>query len=190
MAHNLLVCPIQLAAIWNVHTYHTYQTCSFAKHRLKHSLEAIRFEGFDNELLKLTFTELLSDSDVIKQLKRTLFPQEIADKTDYLLAQTEQLNQTVKEKDEKIKTLESRVVLLESANDSIEQYSRRSIFRIEGIPDTVGIGDVENAILVIVSYHMKLTPVLQSHEIERAHIIGRPKTDGGRPLTTIVKLNS
>ena len=96
----------------------------------------------------------------------------------------------MKEKDEKIKTLESRVDLLESANDSIEQYSSRSSFRIEGIPDCVGVGDGNNAILVIDNYQMKLTPVLQSHEFERAHTIGRPKTDGGRPRTTIVRLYS
>ena len=83
----------------------------------------------------------------------------------------------MKEKDEKIKELESRVALLESANDSIEQYSRRSNLRIEGIPENVGTGEIENAILDIVNDHMKLTPVLQSHEIERAHRIGRPKTD-------------
>ena len=149
------------------------------KHRQKCSSETPRFEGIDNELLKLTFIETLSDSDVIKQLKRALFPQEIADKIDYLAAQTEQLKQTVKEKDEKIKELESRVDLLESANDSIEQYSRRS-----------NTGEIENSILDIVNDHMKLTPVLQSHEIERAHRIGRPKTDGGRPRTTIVRLTS
>ena len=128
----------------------------------KSSSEATRFEGIDNELLKLTFIATLSDSDVIKQLKRALFPQEIADKIDYLAAQTEQLKQTVKEKDEKIKQLESRVDLLESANDSIEQYSRRSNLRIEGIPESVGIGEIENAILDIVNDHMKLTSVLQS----------------------------
>ena len=160
------------------------------KHRQKSSSETTRFEGIDNELLKLTFIETLSDSDVIKQLKRALFPQEIADKIDYLAAQTEQLKQTVKEKDEKIKELESRVDLLESANDSIEQYSRRSNLRIEGIPESVGIVEIENSILDIVNDHMKLTPVLQSHEIERAHRIGRPKTDGGRPRTTIVRLTS
>ena len=125
----------------------------------KSSSEATRFEGIDNELLKLTFIETLSDSE---QLKRALFPQEIADKIDYLAAQTEQLKQTVKEKDEKIKELESRVDLLESANDSIEQYSRRSNLRIEGIPESVGIGEIENAILDIVNDHMKLTSVLQS----------------------------
>ena len=128
----------------------------------KSSSEATRFEGIDNELLKLTFIATLSDSDVIKQLKRALFPQEIADKIDYLAAQIEQLKQTVKEKDEKIKQLESRVDLLESANDSIEQYSRRSNLRIEGIPESVGIGEIENAILDIVNDHMKLTSVLQS----------------------------
>ena len=110
------------------------------KHRQKSSSESIRFEGIDNELLKLTFIEILSDSDVIKQFKRALFPQEIADKIDYLAAQTEQLKQIVKEKDEKIKELESRVVF--SANDSIEQYSRRSNLRIEGIPETVGTGEI------------------------------------------------
>ena len=96
----------------------------------------------------------------------------------------------MKEKDEKIKALESRVDLLESAKDSIKQYPRRSNLRIEGIPESVGIGEIENAILDIVNDHMKLTPVLQSHEIERAHRIGRPKTDGGRPRTTIIALNS
>ena len=79
------------------------------KYRQKSSSEAIRFEGIDNELLKLTFIETLSDSDIIKQLKRALFPQEIAHKIDCLAAQTEQLKQTEKEKDEKIKQLESRV---------------------------------------------------------------------------------
>ena len=87
----------------------------------------------------------------------------------------------MKEKDEKIEELESRVDLLESANDSIEQYSRRSNLRIEGIPESIGNGEIENAILDIVNDHMKLSPVLQSHEIERAHRIGCPKMDGGQP---------
>ena len=97
-----------------------------------------------------------------KTIETSSVPQEIADKIDYLAAQTEQLKQTVKEKDEKIKQLESRVDLLESANDSIEQYSRRSNLRIEGIPESVGICEIENAILDIVNDHMKLTSVLQS----------------------------
>ena len=80
--------------------------------------------------------------------------------------------------------------MLESANDSIEQYPRRSNLRIEGIPESVGTGEIENAILDIVNDHMKLTPVLQSYEIERAHRIGRSKTDGLRPCTTIITLNS
>ena len=80
--------------------------------------------------------------------------------------------------------------MLELANASIEQYSRRSNLSIEGIPESVGSGEIENAILDIVNDHMKLTPALQSHEIERAHRIGRPKTDGGRPRTTIITLNS
>ena len=160
------------------------------KHRQKSSLEATLFAGIDNELLKLSFIEILSDSDVIIQLKRAVFPQAIADKIDYLSAQTEQLKYTVKEKDEKIKELESTVGLLESAKDNIEQYSRRSNLRIEGIPETVRTGEIKNAILDFVNDHMKLTPILQSHEIERAHRIGRPKTDGGRPRTTIVRLNS
>ena len=62
--------------------------------------------------------------------------------------------------------------------------------RIEGIPENAGTGEIENAILDFVNDHLKLTPVLQLHEIERAHRIGRPKADGGRPRTTIVRLNS
>ena len=75
-----------------------------------------------------------------------------------------------------------------------DPYSKPSlddgVLRIEGIPETVGTGEIENAILDIVNDHMKLTPVLQSHKIERTHRISRPKTDGGRPRTTVVRLNS
>ena len=68
----------------------------------------------------------------------------------------------MKEKDEKIKELETRVVLRESANDNIVPYSRRSNLRIQGMPETVGTGEIENAILDIVnkSYKINSSPTV------------------------------
>ena len=60
------------------------------------------------------------------------------------------------EKDEKIKELEATVVLLEQANANKDQYSRRYIFRIEGILKTVYTGQIEKSVLDIVNARMKM----------------------------------
>ena len=55
------------------------------------------------------------------------------------------------EKDEKIKELETTVILLEQANANKEQYSRRYILRIEGILKTGCTGQIEKSVLDIVN---------------------------------------
>ena len=71
----------------------------------------------------------------------------------------------------------------------MEQYSRRANLRFQGISEAVEGYEIENTIVNIVNEHMKLSPLLQTGEIERAHRIGRRITEG-RPRSVIVRFTT
>lgn len=69
--------------------------------------------GLDVDVLKVAFAEILSDHDVLKALKKSLYPQELSDKLDLLTAKIEQLYKETEQKENRITDLEKRVVSLE-----------------------------------------------------------------------------
>lgn len=145
--------------------------------------------GLDVDVLKVAFAEILSDHDVLKALKKSLYPQELSDKLDLLTAKIEQLYKETEQKENRITDLEKRVVSLELQNDRLEQYSRRANLRFEGISEAVGTPELEKELLRILNDNMKLIPKMQTEEIERAHRIGRLIPEG-RPRTVIVRFKS
>ena len=57
------------------------------------------------------------------------------------------LQQQLAAKDEKIKTLEERVIKLEVDSDAVEQYSRRANLHIRGIAECNGGEDTDQLVL-------------------------------------------
>ena len=84
----------------------------------------------DQDHLALQLIELLSDDQVVATLQKCLFPRELTATIDNLSDRIRRLNEKLDSKDELIKSLETRIVTLESANDSIEQYTRRANLRV------------------------------------------------------------
>ena len=147
------------------------------------SATATHVSGLGVDVLKVAFAEILSDRDVLKNLKKSLYPQELSDKLDLLTAKIEQLYKEIEQKENRITDLEKRVVSLELQNDRLEQYSRRSNLRFEGISEATP--ELEKELLRILNDNMKLIPKMQTEEIERAHRIGRLIPEG-RPRTVVM----
>ena len=53
----------------------------------------------DVDVLKVAFAEILSDHDVLKTLKKSLYSQELYDKLDLLSAKIEQLYKEIEQKE-------------------------------------------------------------------------------------------
>ena len=131
------------------------------------SATATHVSGLDVDVLKVAFAEILLEHDVLKTLKKSLYPQELSDKLDLLTAKIEQLYKEIEQKENRITDLEKRVVSLELQNDRLEQYSRRSNLRFKGISEAVGTPELEKELLRILNDNMKLIPKMQTEEIER-----------------------
>ena len=71
----------------------------------------------DQDHLALRLIELLSDDQVVAKLQKCLFPRELTATIDNLSDRIRRLNENLDSKDELIKSLETRIVTLESAND-------------------------------------------------------------------------
>ena len=84
----------------------------------------------DQDSLALKLIELLNDDQVISKLQKSLFPKELTTTIDNLSDRIRRLNGKLDVKDEHIKSLETRIVTLESENDNIEQYTRRANLRV------------------------------------------------------------
>ena len=140
--------------------------------------------------LALRMVELLKDEHVLKELRKLLYPQEMANKLDMLTTKLEQLTEHLATKDAKIATLQTTVNKLETKIDDQEQYSRRANIRIQGIKDDVKGEDIESKVLHLLNKEMKLNPPLSSTDLERSHRLGRVAIDQVRPRTVIVRFRS
>ena len=67
--------------------------------------------------------ELFSDERVMKRMKDVLYPRELVEKLDEITRSMAVLTTSVKARDDRIKTLESKVAALEHEGDKTEQYS-------------------------------------------------------------------
>ena len=104
---------------------------------------ALRVAEIVNESLALRIIELLSDDVLLSNLKKALFPNQLATKIDALTLQVSHLTSRPDKKDERITELESKVHSLEDANDTLEQYSRRPNIQISGIAEVVDGEDTD-----------------------------------------------
>ncbi|MCG8049332.1 MAG: septum formation initiator family protein [Candidatus Thiodiazotropha endolucinida] len=84
--------------------------------------------------------------------------------------------------------LSKRVDKAESDNDALEQYQRRNIVRISGVPETEG----ENTDEFVIKLADELSADMSPSDIDRSHRVGKPKTGGPKPRhrDIIVKFTS
>ena len=121
--------------------------------------------------------ELFSDERVMKRMKDVLYPRELVEKLDGITRSMAVLTTSVKARDDRIKTLESKVAALEHEGDKTEQYSRRPNLRFTGIAGTVETNeDTTETILDIINEEMCPDAQIRPEQIERSHRLGG-KTD-------------
>ena len=83
---------------------------------------------------------------------------------------------------ETIANLQHKVIVLETAANSVEQYDRRNNIEITGIPDDIEDKNLEHSVIEI----FKAADIQISHnDVEDCHRIGKPK---GNSKKTIVRL--
>ena len=131
----------------------------------------------DQEHLALRLIELLSDDQVVAKLQKCLFPRELTATIDNLSDRIRSLNAKLNSKDELIKSLETRIVTLESANDSIEQYTRRANLRVCGVPEENAGEDTDQKVLAVFNAKLGMEPPLRPTDLERSHRLGRKADD-------------
>ena len=87
------------------------------------------------------------------------------------------LTTSVKARDDRIKTLESKVAALEHESDKVEQYTRRPNLRFTGIAETDETNEnTTEKILDIINEDMCPNVQIRPEQIERSHRLGA-KTD-------------
>ena len=83
---------------------------------------------------------------------------------------------------ETIANLQHKVIILETATNSVEPYDRRNNIEITGIPDDIEDKNLEHSVIEI----FKAADIQISHnDVEDCHRIGKPK---GNSKKTIVRL--
>ena len=90
-----------------------------------------------------------------------------------------QLTSAMTENDNLKKTcskLEKRVAKLELENDALEQYGRRNILRVSGIPEEVDEATDDHIIKLANALDVPMT----KQDIDRSHHVGKPGSGGGR----------
>ena len=131
----------------------------------------------DQDHLALRLIELLSDDQVVAKLQKCLFPRKLTATIDNLSDRIRSLNAKLDSKDELIKSLETRIVTLESANDSIEQYTRRANLRVCGVPEENDGEDTDQKVLAVFNAKLGMEPLLRPTDLERSHRLGRKADD-------------
>ena len=131
----------------------------------------------DSDTLALTMIELFSDERVMKRMRDALYPRELVEKLDEMTRRLAVLTTSVKARDDRIKTLESKVAALEHESNKVEQYSRRPNLRFTGIAETDETNEnTTEKILDIINEDMSPNAQIRPEQIERSHRLGA-KTD-------------
>ena len=110
------------------------------------------------------------------------------------------LRKELKQKDQLITQLQSRVDSLESEYDALEQYTRRNSLRLHGLPEQHG-EDTATRAVTFINETMKVEPPITMEDLDRVHRISTKKksptpsasnathssTDDSKPRPIIIK---
>ena len=129
----------------------------------------------DGEHFKIVMLESLGDDAIVRKLQDIFTPSfnRLTEAVDQFVKTNQLLRQHLQEKDATIVLLQQRWKALENKADDMEQWTRRSSMRIQGLPET-GQGQVEDKILSLCNQDLRMDPTLQLEEIEVAHHLPRP----------------
>ena len=96
-------------------------------------------------------------------------------------------NLQLAKKNSEIKELNTRVTEHENKCDELEQYSRRNVIRIRGIPEKAG---EETDAVVCELAEKKLDVKIAAHDIVRSHRVGRKGEGKATPLDVIASFTT
>ena len=140
-------------------------------------------------MLTRRLSEKMDPKLFIRSLKLALKDPEIKNDFGSIVAdQLQILRMELKEKDETIRKLTSRVASLESQLEGQEQYSRRNCITISGLKEQPE-ETIINKTLDLFNTRMALQPQISPEDIDRTHRIGKMDVNRG-PRQVIVKFTS
>ena len=87
--------------------------------------------------------ELLTNKDVLMNLKRVLFPQSLSDRVDCLKERIDDLTAVIEPKNARVNELETSISTMETKLDALD-YSRRFKLRFQSIKTNGGASRSEN----------------------------------------------
>ena len=122
--------------------------------------------------LKVLLHACFEDADLMKPLRENLLDPFV--------------KQELEKRDKRIDQLEQQVKEQQQAINDLEQYSRRNILNIDGVPETEGGQPVKVAAEIAKLVGVKLSPA----DVDWAHRLGRPKKNAEKPRTILVKFVS
>ena len=161
--------------------------------RLRSFCVKIGEETLNMSEFTLGVIETLKDKTVSDMLGKSLALQikPLCDLVDDLKGTVLNLQNQIKDRDVKLATLQNEVDTLTTAVDNLEQYSRRENICIDGIEEHSGENPRE-AVSHLVNNVLKLTPPLQSYEVDRCHRIVPTKDQRGntRKWPLLIKLTN
>ena len=139
--------------------------------------EAINMSEFTLGLIEALKDKTVSDM-LCKSLALQIKP--LCDRVDDLKGTVVNVQKQIKERDAKIVDPQTQVDTLITTVDNLEQYSKRVNIRVDGIEEPAGEKPME-AVSHLVNHILKLSPPLQSCEVDRCHRIGPAKDRQGNP---------
>ena len=86
-----------------------------------------------------------------------------------LVSDNVELNKKCSELEERVSELESQNAARKAENDDLEQYGRRNILRVSGIPEN----ESEDTDLIVMQVADKLGVSISPYEIDRSHRVGK-----------------
>ena len=118
------------------------------------------------------------------KLREALYTRDLLDEIRDMKTYIASLRECIEARENRIKTLEETVRVLEQSLDNNEQYGRRANLRIQGLPETVS-ENTDAKVIEMIKNKMAMNP-LQLRDTERSHRLGR-KGDADRPRPLIIR---
>ena len=126
-------------------------------------------------------------SPEIRTAFKSIIGEQVREELQGLKEENALLKNQLKTSNSTVKSLQTKIHMLQSEMDSLEQYSRRSCLRITGLPEHEDPNTSED-IIALINGQTQLDPPLLPSEVDRAHRIG-PRNDNS-PRNVIIKFRS
>ena len=144
---------------------------------------------FDPAYFGLYLIDSLKDDQVIKMINKSIDYDLIIDKVSIAMnSRFKVYEDKLRAKDNEIADLRIKNQDLENSCTELEQYTRKSTLKIEGVEEKSDEDPFQTALAVCDG--MKLDPPMQIEDIDNCHRVGREQPADGRPQALIVKFSS